>query len=1007
MYIDVHGHALLPLSAAQLEVWFAYQLFPDDPAYNIGGWVDLRGQLDEKIFHEAIRLTVEEIDICHLRFARGTDGPRQYFDRIRDYSISLVDLRAEEDPESAAMARMRTEMDLPFDLEREPAFKMALFHLGDERFFWYFCFHHIVIDGYGTHLLVRRVSDVYTRLIEGKPAPKRLFGSFSDILEEDEKYRCSERYLEERKYWLDRFQKAPAQATLSTRSSRDAGGFHRITTYLEKDETSRLLEAALIPGSNQSRNLAAFGMAVFAAYLHRLTGVNDLVIGLPITRRPGSKRRLVPGMFANVLPIRLKVDGSTDVRTLALHASTVLDDALNHRGYRFETLCRELNLKGGAGRWMSATVNIMNFQYDLRFGSTPGTGNNLSTGPIDDIAISFYEHNDGQLRIDFDAAVSRYDVAEIGSHQKRFLRFLRDILAEPKCVVSAFDILGSDERELLNAWNQTEAPYPGELCIHELFEQQVERSPETIAVEQGEVSLSYAQLNTLANQLAHKLIVRGVKPDTRVALCSERRPHLVVALLAILKAGGAYVPLDPTYPAERLREQLEDAQPVLLLSDAAGRSVIGQQPVNLPHLALDESLTLEKPSESSNPHPKTLGLTSSHLAYVIYTSGSTGKPKGALNEHRAVVNRLHWMQQAYQLTPADVVLQKTPFGFDVSVWEFFWTLLNGAKLVLAQPQAHKDPKALIDLITGAKVSTVHFVPSMLNGFLATLGVESCTSLRRIVCSGEALAPDNVRECQRLLPTSQLYNLYGPTEAAVDVTAWSCPKDFDDPIVPIGRPIANTQIYILDPQGQPVPIGVIGELYIGGAGVARGYLNRPQLTGERFVPDPFRSGRDELPLVRGTAGTPVSNRTPDEQEFLPSDARMYRTGDLARYLPDGNIEFLGRDDGQVKLRGFRIEVGEIETRLRQSAGIKEAVVIAREDVPGDKRLVAYFTTVGLASEAALHDSQDRGTFISGLRTELAMHLPDYMVPSAFVYLEALPLTVSGKLDRKALPAPDAS
>jgi acyl-CoA synthetase (AMP-forming)/AMP-acid ligase II/acyl carrier protein len=299
------------------------------------------------------------------------------------------------------------------------------------------------------------------------------------------------------------------------------------------------------------------------------------------------------------------------------------------------------------------------------------------------------------------------------------------------------------------------------------------------------------------------------------------------------------------------------------------------------------------------------------------------------------------------------------------------------------------------------------VPSMLNGFLATPGVESCTSLRRIVCSGEALAPDSVRQCQRLLPKSQLYNLYGPTEAAVDVTAWSCPKDFDGSIVPIGRPIANTQIYILDPLRQPVPLGAIGELYIGGTGVARGYLNRTELTRERFLPDPF-FGRDELPLIRESRGTSVSGRTADEQELVSTGARMYRTGDLARYLPDGNIEFLGRNDTQVKLRGFRIELGEIEARLRQCPGVKEAAVIAREDVAEDKRLVAYFTTVAQAQqEGAESVSQQNGsTLISALRSELATHLPDYMVPSAFVKLPALPLTVSGKLNRRALPAPDA-
>ncbi|RWD73355.1 amino acid adenylation domain-containing protein, partial [Mesorhizobium sp.] len=365
------------------------------------------------------------------------------------------------------------------------------------------------------------------------------------------------------------------------------------------------------------------------------------------------------------------------------------------------------------------------------------------------------------------------------------------------------------------------------------------------------------------------------------------------------------------------------------------------------------------------------GLTARHLAYVIYTSGSTGTPKGAQNEHRAIINRLIWMQKAYALNATDVVLQKTPFGFDVSAWEFFWTLLEGATLVLAPPAAHKDPDALVNLIISRRITTAHFVPSMLVSFMDTNGVDRCTSLKRLVCSGEALPASLAQKVQRVLPWTGLHNLYGPTEAAIDVTAWTCPADFDGSVVPIGRPIANTRIYLLDAHGAPVPFGAVGELCIGGAGVARGYLNRPDLTAERFIASPFVDGD-----------------------------RLYRTGDLARYLPDGNLEFLGRNDEQVKIRGFRIEPGEIAARLCEHAWLREAVVVARQDRAGDKHLVAY---VVCAPEAG-SDDDDGGGLAGALRAHLGARLPDYMVPSAFVRLAALPLTPNGKLDRKALPAP---
>ncbi|MCB4216807.1 non-ribosomal peptide synthetase, partial [Serratia ureilytica] len=393
-------------------------------------------------------------------------------------------------------------------------------------------------------------------------------------------------------------------------------------------------------------------------------------------------------------------------------------------------------------------------------------------------------------------------------------------------------------------------------------------------------------------------------PDSRVAVCAERGLNMVTALFGILKAGGAYVPLDPAYPGERLQYILQDADPVLLLADAAGRAALGEPAT--PQLALEAALPETLSAE--NPAPR---AQASHLAYVIYTSGSTGKPKGAMNEHRGVVNRLVWMQEAYGLTAADTVLQKTPFGFDVSVWEFFWPLMVGARLVMAKPEGHKDPDYLSRAIEEYGVTTLHFVPSMLQSFLADeQAATRCGNVVRVMCSGEALPAALVAEFYRRLPQAELHNLYGPTEAAVDVTAWHCSREADRVSVPIGRPIANTRIYLLDEHGQPVPLGAVGELYIGGVQVARGYLNRPDLTAERFLSDPFAPG-----------------------------GRMYRTGDVARYLANGDIEYLGRNDQQVKIRGFRIECGEIEATLATHPAVREAVVDARA-VGDDKRLVAW-------------------------------------------------------------------
>ncbi len=528
---------------------------------------------------------------------------------------------------------------------------------------------------------------------------------------------------------------------------------------------------------------------------------------------------------------------------------------------------------------------------------------------------------------------------------------------------------GAERNRVLYDWNQTEADFPTDKCIHQMFEEQVARTPDAPAVLCEAGSISYAELNRRSNQLAHYLKSLGVGPDSRVAVCCDRSVEMVVSLMGVIKAGGAYVPLDPSYPQERLAYMLENSGPVaLLIQDRFAQLFTGTG-----YKGKIVNLDAGNPAWASQPVTDPVGadqgLSSRNLAYVIYTSGSTGKPKGVMIEHRSLVNRLVWMQDAYGLTSGDSVLQKTPFSFDVSVWEFFWPLITGARLVMAKPDGHKDPNYLVDAINQYKITTLHFVPSMLQVFVDQSGASKCSSLVRVFASGEALGAATVRKFQERLPHVALHNLYGPTETTVDVTAWTCSNDPSLTNIPIGRPIANTRAYILDERGEPVAVGAEGELYIGGVQVARGYLNRPELTQERFLPDPFSTQDGD---------------------------RMYRTGDLCRWRPDGAIEYLGRNDFQVKLRGFRIELGEIEARLATFSGVQQAAVLAKEDATGDKRLVAYLVP---AKGASLRDG--------ALREWLARELPDYMVPSNFVLLEKMPTTVNGKLDRAVLPAPSAS
>ena len=573
-----------------------------------------------------------------------------------------------------------------------------------------------------------------------------------------------------------------------------------------------------------------------------------------------------------------------------------------------------------------------------------------------------------------------FDESTIQRMAAHFENLLSAIADNPQQTVDELPLLSAAERhQLLVEWNNTESEYPTDQCIHQLFEQQVEKTPDAVAVVFEHQQLTYLELNQRANQLAHHLQSLGVEPEVLVGICVERSVEMVVGLLGILKAGGAYVPLDPNYPQERLSFMLKDAGVKLLLTQQKLLSTLPSHTAQVVCLDTDWEAIEQQSEENLNA-----GVNSDNLAYVIYTSGSTGQPKGVMIPHRGICNQLQWRQTTFKLTGQDKVLQTISFSFDPSVWQIFWPLCYGAQLILARPGGQQDPAYLVKVIAEQQITVIAAVPSILSVFLEEKGIENCQTLRHITCGGEALPVKLIEQFfAKLKLYNVLHNCYGPTEASIDATFWKCQYESNHLIAPIGRPIANTQTYILDSHLQPVPIGVPGELYIGGVGLGRGYLNRPELTQEKFIANPFYKSRG-------------AREQESRGEECLNIERLYKTGDLARYLSNGDIEFLGRLDNQVKVRGFRIELGEIEAAIAQHPSVQQNIVIAREDNPGDKRLVAYIIP---------HPEQTPNT--DELRAFLQEKLADYMVPSAFVFLETLPLTPNGKIDSRTLPAPSFS
>jgi amino acid adenylation domain-containing protein len=969
----VRGHVAgpAPVSFAQQGQWFLWQLDPANTAYHVGGGLGFSGPLDAAALQDAMQSLARRHEALRTVFSPGADGlPEQRVLQEVRIDIPFADLGALD----AAARQSRYDEAVaqvcltPFDLTTGPLLRCALLKMAEGEHQLLLMMHHIVSDAWSVQLMLDDLAQAYALRSQGladeRPQPEI---GYVDFTLWQRKWLANGEGERQLGYWQKRLGASQPVLTLATDKPRRAEARYSAAQY-SLDVPAGLAEGLRQVSRAQGGTLFMALLAAFHALLFRYTGQREIRVGVPASGRGRPETAGVIGVFINTLVLDARLAAEMSLASLLAQVRDTAIEAQAHQDLPLERLVQALRAAHGPG---AASLFQVMFNH-LGQGDKPLRGwPGLQVRRIDleqraapfELTLETIEREDGGIRANFRYAAELFEPATIERMAGHYRRVLEALVKSPASKLGGLELLSDADRAQLAQWGVNTHRRGQAQTVHRLIEQQAAELPDAMALVFNDQALSYGELNRRANRLAHRLMQGGVRPEVKVGVALERSTELVVGLLAVLKAGGAYVPLDPDYPADRIAYMVQDSGLALVLTQERLKERLKERlpsSASLPVLALDTLDLGAYPQD--NP---VVALHSENLAYVIYTSGSTGKPKGAANRHGSLYNRLVWMQQAYALGEADTVLQKTPFSFDVSVWEFFWPLMFGARLAVANPGDHREPAHLARTIRAHEVTTMHFVPSMLQAFLANPGVEACTSLRRIVCSGEALPAEAQNEVFRRLPQAALYNLYGPTEAAIDVTHWTCRDDARSQ-VPIGRPIDDTQTYVLDAELNLVPPGAAGELYLGGAGLARGYVQRAALTAERFVADPFS----------GEGG-----------------ARLYRTGDLVRWNSEGQLDYLGRIDHQVKIRGFRIELGEVEAQLLAQPEVREAVVMASHD-PTGARLVAYVS-------ARAGETIDTVR----LRERLGQALPEYMVPGAVVVLESLPLNANGKVDRKALPEPE--
>ncbi|MFT5757209.1 MAG: amino acid adenylation domain-containing protein [Alteromonadaceae bacterium] len=966
-----HANRDLPisLSYAQQRLWFIDQLDKEaSAAYHMPDGLRLKGQLDQVALIAALDRIIARHEILRTRFLSTGDSAEQLIESTSGFSLIHQDLQGATEDEYQQICEQ--ESSQPFDLEKGPLIRGRLLTMAPDDHVLLLTMHHIISDGWSFGVITHEISTLYEAFSQDKvdPLPALAF-QYADFSLWQKQQLQGPKLQKQLNYWLEKLQGSPELVSLPTdrvRPEKQDYTGASIDVMLDID-LSRDLKAL---SQKHGTTLYVTFLAAWAGVVSRLAGQDDVVIGSPNANRTRIEFESLIGFLVNTQAMRINLNVDLTVAELLTQVKATTLGAFNHQDIQFEQVVEAVNP-------LRSTAHSPIFQLMFIWDNTPEEKLAMAGLEIEnvdaaessaqfDLSLSLVEDGE-QIMGRLSYACALFDQQTIKNHWGYLKAMLVAMVANDKNIVGQIPLLNTEQHEqVVYEFNGVAQDYSSVDFVHQLFEQQAQKNPEAIAIDFEGQQLTYAVLNEKVNQLAYYLIDSGIKPDDRIAICTQRSIEMVVAILASLKAGGAYVPIDSDHPKDRIAHMLQDSAAKIVLLQ---KQLTDKLPLSNDYkvIVLDETRWEEAPwgdNCKDNCCIENLGLTKNNLAYVIYTSGSTGLPKGVMIEHLSIVNRVQWMQQNYPLMLGESTLQKTPFSFDVSVPEFFWPLAFGAKIVVARPDGHKDPIYLANLIAEKSITTVSFVPSMLQVFVADK--PSCYSLKRVLCAGEALSDSLIDESKALWPHAKIHNLYGPTEATVYATALTY-DDATEPQGSIGQPLGNTQIYILDKYLNPVPVGVAGEMYIGGVGVARGYLNNPILTENTFLPDPFS----------------------------PKDgARIYKTGDLAAWQSKGAVTYLGRNDFQVKVRGFRIELGEIENQLTKVEGVDKSAVIAQIDALGNTGLIAYI--VG--------DNEDSPRT---LRAQLNEHLPEYMLPSAYVFLPSLPITTNGKLDRSALPLPDDS
>ncbi|MEU3994126.1 amino acid adenylation domain-containing protein, partial [Streptomyces platensis] len=946
----------LPVAAAQSGMWFSQQLDPTNPIFVWSEYLEIEGHVDVAIFENALRRVITEAEALRVRFVETDAGLRQLVSPVA-WQLQVIDLTAEVDPRAAAEQWMRSDLKRPFDLAAGPLFVEALFRVGQDRYLWYQRIHHAVIDGFGLAILVRRVADVYTAMVAGRPYEESAFGSVGLLLDDDAAYRRSSDFHQDREHWLQKLADRPDVATFTDGPAVTSSSFLRRTAKVDPEAAAGLTSAA----RSASASLPRLLIAAVALYTHRRTGAEETILGLPVTGRVNEVTRGIPGMSSNVLPLRLTVRPEMTGAELLRQVGHEVKQVMTHQRYRYEDLRRDLNIIGDDRRSFGPVVNVMRFDYDLSFAGSRATAHNLCTGPVPDLSVVTYDRSDGNgLRIDIDANPALHTMDDVGVHQQGIMALLHGLATDLQVPVGRITALDEAERKRLLAESSgTSRPVAQtSLTIGGRFSELVARQPDAMALRSGEQCVSYLELDARAGRFARVLREAGVGAETRVALLMERSIDLIVAVLAVIKAGGTYVPIHHTYPPSRIDFVLAETGARVLLTDRA--TEVPRLSHQMQVLVVDDAATAIHTADVDRSNTS---VDPAQLACVMYTSGSSGVPKGAAITHENVVSLAldEWWRQG----STERVLLHSPHAWDALTLELWVPLLTGGEVVLAPP-GETDIHTLRRLITDAQITGMWITAGLFH-VLAEDSPESFRSFREVWTGGDVVSPAAVQRVLHACPDVVVVNGYGPTETTVFASRNPISgRDEVTGTVPIGRPLDNMRLYVLDDSLHPVPTGAVGALHIAGAGMARGYLGQPGLTAERFVADPF-----------GPAGT-----------------RMYRSGDLVRRRRDGQLEFVGRVDDQVKLRGYRIELAEIEAVLAAHPIVAQTAVVLREDTPGDKRLIGYVVPV----------DEDPSLDTGDLRRELSKVLPGYMVPAAFVILDHLPLTSHGKLDRKKLPEP---